>query len=230
MSHLPFPPTLMRSLFALAFGVLTLASCAKNTANPLAANINGKIPDQIDDPLGIGTKPTAPAKQAAPSFIHNAKSRLSPLSGDARDFVALLNQGGGVVSVWASAPASWVWAHSAALNANFGDAFNWAMQPIGDGLFRFVNKLTRTCLNAYGQGVIHYPCDPNNPNQFFRILPMDNGASAIQSASTNLCLQTSMHTKANHPITLNKCLQVANSEQQWFIIPPFLKPTPIIYP
>ena len=73
----------MRSLFALAFGVLTLASCAKNT-NPLAANINGKIPDQIDDPLGIGTKPTAPAKQAAPSFIHNAKSPpLAHSLGDA---------------------------------------------------------------------------------------------------------------------------------------------------
>lgn len=221
------PCRLVRLMFmSLMLGLLAILtlSCAKNTPKPSA------LASKPLAPLPIGTKPIAPTKQKIPSFFHNAASPLKPLVGDSRDFVALLNQGAGVVAVWGSAPASWVWVHSAALNARFGDAFNWAMQPVGNGLFRFVNKLTRTCLNAYGQGVIHYPCDPNNPNQFFRILPMDNGASAIQSASTNLCLQTSMHTKANHPITLNKCLQVANSEQQWFIIPPFLKPMPIIYP
>ena len=214
-------------LLILPFVIL---GCASNAANPLAANISGNALHQTNDPLAIGTKPIAPAKQRIPSFIHNTKSSLSPIMGDPRDFVAMLNQGAGVITIWASAPASWVWAHSAALHTQFGDAFNWIMQPIGNGFIRFINKLTHTCLNVYGQGVIHYPCDPKNPNQFFRLLPMQNGAVAIQSASTNLCLQTSMRTKVNHPLVLNKCLKVANSEQQWFIIPPFAKPTPILYP
>lgn len=209
---------------------LSLSSCAKRTQNPLGASVANSIPDNIDDPLGIGFNPKPAAKQAIPALINPSGKPLAPLVSDARDFVAIFNQGGGVISVWSSAPASWVWAHSAALNPNFGDGFNWIVQPISDGFVRFVNKLTRTCLNVYGHGVIHYPCDANNPNQFFRILPMDNGAIALQSASTQSCLQTGMHTKTNTPITLGKCLQVANTEQQWFLVPPFLKPTTITQP
>lgn len=215
------------SLFAsLLLGSIALG-CAKTVPSPLI-NITGGTQEQISDPLAIGRTPTPPAKQASPSFIQDSATPARAMGGEDRDFIAILNGGGGVLTVWSSAPASWIWSHSAALSANFGDAFNWAMQPISDGFVRFVNKLTRNCLNVYGQGAIHHPCDEENPNQFFRILPMDNGAVAIQSASTNLCLQTSIHTKVNHPIVLEKCLQVPNSEQQWFLIPPFLAPKPIL--
>lgn len=219
-------------IFALlALGaLLSLSSCAKSTQNPLAASVASSIPENVDDPLGIGLSPKPPAKQSSPALVHTSGKPLAPLVGDPRDFVAIFNPGGGVLSIWSSEPASWIWAHSAALSPSFGDGFNWAVQPISDGFVRFVNKLTRTCLNVYGRGVIHYTCDANNPNQFFRILPMDNGAIALQSASTQACLQTGMHTKTNTPITLGKCLQVPNSEQQWMLIPPFLKPTPIIQP
>ncbi len=185
---------------------------------------------QFNDPMGTSQKPVAPVDQKIPSFVHNTQSKPTPLVGDPRDFVAVMNQGGGVLTIWASEPSSWVWAHSAALYANFGDAYNWSLQSVSNGFVRFVNKLTRTCLSTYGTGVTHLPCDDKNSAQFFRILPMQNGAIALQSAATQLCLQTSIHKKTNYPILQGKCLNIPNSEQQWNIIPPFLQSSPMIYP
>lgn len=221
----------LEALAAFAFISLAMlfVGCGGTSSKPFDTSHSMKeLVITADDPLGIGTKPVAPAKQQIPSFIHNGTKPLAPLVGHPRDFVAIINQGGGVISAYSSAEASWVWVHSASFQANFGDAFNWNMQNIGDGFVRFVNKLTRTCLNAYGSGAIHYPCDANNPNQFFRILPMQNGAVLIQSAVNQLCLQTGMHKRADLPLSLGKCLNIANAEQQWSIIPPFIKPTPIV--
>ncbi len=216
--------------FTLISLVMLFIGCRGTSSKPFdTANHSMKeLVITADDPLGIGTKPVAPTKQQIPSFIHYGDKPLAPLVGDPRDFVAIINQGGGVISAYSSAEASWVWVHSASFQANFGDAFNWNMQNIGDGFVRFVNKLTRTCLNAYGSGAIHCPCDANNPNQFFRILPMQNGAVLIQSAVNQLCLQTGMHKRTDLPLSLGKCLNIANTEQQWSIIPPFIKPTPIV--
>ncbi len=221
----------MKQYIIISLCIIVFFGCTKKVDNPLSASIPAQgIPEKIDDPLEIGLKPVAPLEQKFPSLIQNQKEPFAPLVGSPRDFVSLMNQGGGILTIWASANGSWIWAHAASYYSVFGDAYNWKMEIIGDGLVRFVNKLTRTCLNVYGSGVIHYTCSGNNPSQFFKLLPMKNGAIAIQSAATKQCLQTGFSKRVNHPIITSNCLEVENSEQQWLIIPAFIKPTPVIYP
>mgnify|MGYP004487006149 CR=1 FL=1 len=190
-------------------------------------------PKEFEDFLGIGANPTPPDSQnnkTPATLVQNATNPLSPLTGDVRDFVSLMTHLGGILSIWESSNGSWVWTHLSLHYPYFGDAYNWQIQPLQNGSVRFVNKMSGTCLNAYGKGVIHYPCDEQNPNQAFRLISMKNGAFQIQNTYTKQCLETSFAKKAQYPVMLKKCIKDNNLEQQWIIIPPFLNPMPITYP
>lgn len=51
------------------------------------------------------------------------------------------------------------------------------------------NAKTNTCLNAYGNGIVHYPCDTSNHAQMWKLIPMSNTAVQIKNLRNGKCIQ-----------------------------------------
>jgi len=223
------PPKQPSSLKAIQAGSKKSVPNAKVDSKALA---NSKTWG-LNDVFNLGLKPTAPQKQQSiPSFIPDFSQTTQSIKGRDWDFIALSNQAGGIITIWDGTPKGWVWTHGMQYVNNFGDAYNWKIELFNNGHIRFVNKRTKTCLSAYTQGVIHYPCEALNLNQAFLLKPMDNGAFVLFNIGTQRCIEGAIGKKADYPLRLAKCLKnnVANTEQQWLLIPPFLEAKPIVIP
>lgn len=144
------------------------------------------------------------------------------------DFVTIMNPNGAALTVWALAPGNWIWGYSLYNSKAFGDARVWQLIEFPNDMVVIKNVKTNTCLNAYGNGIVHYPCDQSNHAQFWKLFPMSNGAYQIQNFATQKCIQTPISNVMKDfsfsffNIYLTNCLKSGekNLDRQWYITVP----------
>lgn len=239
--------------------VVALTACAKhktskeNTQTPTNTAVS-----RID--LGIGDKPTIPLKNydktpnapitlidgvaVSRQLISNLLSSTRPRGAngsnqrlDTSDSITLMSAGGGVLTIWATNVGNWVWGYAPRDSLDLGNARQWKILSRANGKVSFVNLQTNTCLSAYKNGVIHMPCDSDNPAQIWNLNTFANRATQIQNQATNTCLQTPLIRKTRAlSIFLVPCVSAsnplrddANIEQQWYITAPLVPTTPIFF-
>lgn len=151
------------------------------------------------------------------------------------DFVTIMSPNGAVLTVWALNPGNWIWGYSLYNSRPFGDARVWQLIEFPDDMVMIKNAKTNTCLNAYGNGIVHYPCDQSNYAQFWKLFPMNNGSFQIQNFATQKCIQNSIgdvmrdYRLSYFGIFLTNCLRSKekNLDRQWYITAPaFTAKTP----
>ncbi|MDO5054594.1 MAG: cytolethal distending toxin subunit A/C [Pasteurella oralis] len=149
------------------------------------------------------------------------------LSSDSSNFMTLMGQNGTVLTVWALAKRNWLWAYANIDSQNFGTIRNWKMEHSKHREhFRFVNQSLGTCIEAYGNGLIHDTCNLNRLAQEFELLPTDNGAFVIKSVSQGRCVTYNpVSTTDYSTITLSTCDGATEPlrDQTWYLAPPLLK-------
>ena len=147
--------------------------------------------------------------------------------GFTTDFLVLMGAGGGALTVWALAPGNWIWGYTLIDSKTFGDARVWQLIEFPGDYVMIKNAKTNTCLNAYKNGIVHYPCDASNHAQFWRFNPMANQAWQIQNLGNGKCIQAPIDNPVGDfhkvfSIFLTKCMPkgIQNLDQQWYIAPP----------
>lgn len=96
------------------------------------------------------------------------------------DFLTILGPSGAALTVWALAQGNWIWGYTLIDNKGFGDVRVWQLLLYPNDFAMIKNAKTNTCLNAYGNGIIHYPCDASNHAQMWKLIPMSNIAVQIK--------------------------------------------------
>ncbi|RKO64735.1 cytolethal distending toxin subunit A [Campylobacter sp. P255] len=151
------------------------------------------------------------------------------------DFVTIMNPNGAALTVWALAPGNWIWGYSLFNSKSFGDARVWQLIEFPNDFVMIKNAKTNTCLNAYGNGIVHYPCDQSNYAQFWKLFAMSNGSFQIQNFATQKCIQTPVKDVMRefnfsfYNIYLSDCVKHGekNLDRQWYItVPTFTAKTP----
>ncbi|EAK0445941.1 cytolethal distending toxin subunit A [Campylobacter lari] len=144
------------------------------------------------------------------------------------DFVTIMNPNGSALTVWALNPGNWIWGYSLDNSKSFGDARVWQVIEFPANYIMLKNAKTNTCLNAYGNGIVHYPCDQSNHAQFWKLLLMSNESFQIQNLATQKCIKTQLYNVMKDfevdffNIYLEDCLKPGekNLDKQWNITTP----------
>ncbi|EAH9620694.1 TPA: RICIN domain-containing protein [Campylobacter jejuni] len=144
------------------------------------------------------------------------------------DFVTIMGPSGAALTVWALRPGNWIWGYNLYSSIPFGDANIWQLIEFPNNKVMIKNAKTLTCLNAYGEGIVHYPCDQSNYAQFWKLYPMSNGAYQIQNFATQKCIQTPIQDVMHefnfsfYDIYTTDCLKSGekNLDRQWYITAP----------
>ncbi|EAK1935986.1 cytolethal distending toxin subunit A [Campylobacter jejuni] len=151
------------------------------------------------------------------------------------DFITIMNPNGAALTVWALAPGNWIWGYNLINSKPFGDARVWQLIEFPNDFVMIKNAKTNTCLNAYANGIVHYPCDQSNHAQLWKLFPMSNGAFQIQNFATQKCIQTPVKNVMHefnfsfYNIYLTDCVKKGerNLDRQWYItVPTFTAKTP----
>ncbi|WP_407712403.1 RICIN domain-containing protein [Campylobacter coli] len=154
-----------------------------------------------------------------------ASNALYENTGMVSDFVTIMNPNGASLTIWALNPGNWIWGYSLFASRPFGDTRAWQLIEFPNNTVMIKNAKTFTCLNAYRNGIVHYPCDQTNFAQFWRLYPMTNGAYQIQNFATQQCIQTPVSNVMEefnlsfYNIYLTDCLKEKekNLDRQWYI-------------
>lgn len=144
------------------------------------------------------------------------------------DFVTIMNPNGAALTVWGINPGNWIWGYSLYNSRKLEDARVWQLIEFTNDIVMIKNAKTNTCLNAYGSGIVHYPCDQSNQAQFWKLIPMSNGAYQIKNLGTEQCIQTPvkdvMHefNLDSYQIFLQNCAKAGETtlDKQWYITTP----------
>ncbi|MCR6576833.1 RICIN domain-containing protein [Campylobacter insulaenigrae] len=154
--------------------------------------------------------------------------------GFVSDYMSIMSSAGPVLTVWALAPGNWIWGYTLINSKSFGDARVWQMIEFPLDFVMIKNAKTHTCLNAYRNGVVHYPCDQSNQAQFWKMIPMSNQSFQFQNLQTKTCLKTTIGNPMGDffkvfPILLGECVKPGdkNLDQQWFAAPPPFSARPV---
>ncbi|EAK0827440.1 toxin [Campylobacter fetus] len=140
------------------------------------------------------------------------------------DSLVIMGANGVAITVWYSSPGNWLWGYALYTSGNLGGYRVWRLILLPDNEVMIVNFNTRTtCMNTYKNGVIHSPCNKNNPFQKFVLRPMTNGAVQIYNKATNSCLQTPVDNLFGFDVfgainLTTKCTDTI--DQQWYLLPP----------
>lgn len=172
-----------------------------------------------------------PIKGPLPRLTSDNKFTSNALyenSSIASDFVTIMNPNGAALTVWALNPGNWIWGYNLFDSKPFGDARVWQLIEFPNNKVMIKNAKTNTCLNAYGNGIVHYPCDQSNFAQYWGLFPMSNGAYQIQNYATQQCIQTTVGNVMEefyfnyYSIYLTPCLKSKekNLDRQWSISAP----------
>lgn len=105
------------------------------------------------------------------------------------DFLTILGPSGAALTVWALAQGNWIWGYTLIDSKGFGDARVWQLLLYPNDFAMIKNTKTNTCLNAYGNGIVHYPCDASNHAQMWKLIPMSNTAVQIKNLGNGKCIQ-----------------------------------------
>lgn len=185
---------------------------------PATPNPTAPQGEPVDLKLAIAIRPQLLGLSAVPK-------NLPTPANDVANFMTLMAQNGSVVTVWALAQRNWLWGYPIFETHSFGAIRNWRMERIGQSFFRFVNQQLNSCIEAYGNGIIHNGCDRNNLAQQFEILPTDTGSVFVKSVAQNRCLTTDVATTTGYfSLTLQQCNDQlgGNQDQNWYLAPPLL--------
>ncbi|EAO8184152.1 cytolethal distending toxin subunit A [Salmonella enterica] len=145
----------------------------------------------------------------------------------------IMAQNGRVLTVWALAEGNWLWAYGPSASSSFGEVRNWHIVPInknGTNIFKFVNGVTGTCIEAYKNGLIHSTCNSDSNAQDFIIIPATNGGVFIKSLSQNKCARYDLITHTIYStVYLTECIYSKNKtyDQIWYIAPALTNTTPL---
>ncbi|MBZ7941896.1 RICIN domain-containing protein [Campylobacter molothri] len=144
------------------------------------------------------------------------------------DYVTVMNPNGAALTISNTNPGNWIWGYNLYASKGFEDARTWRLVEFTSNIVMFKNVQTNTCLNAYGNGIVHYPCDQSNHAQFWKLIPMSNGAYQIRNVATQQCIQTPvndvMHefNLSSYKIYLTECVKPGEKtlDRQWYITAP----------
>ncbi|EOG4127317.1 RICIN domain-containing protein [Campylobacter jejuni] len=170
--------------------------------------------------------------------LESSPNGLYGKTGLASDFVTIMNPNGAALTVWALNPGNWIWGYNLFDSKPFGNARVWQLIEFPNNTVMIKNSKTSTCLTAYGNGIVHYPCDQGNFSQFWRFHPMSNGAYEIQNFATHKCIQTTVSNVMEefnfnyYSIYLTSCLKSKekNLDRQWNVsAPAFETKSPYAY-
>ncbi|ECQ8982996.1 hypothetical protein ACDT65_001324 [Salmonella enterica subsp. enterica] len=145
----------------------------------------------------------------------------------------IMAQNSRVLTVWALAEGNWLWAYGSAASSSFGGVRNWRIVPVnksGQNVFRFVNGVTGTCVEAYKNGLIHSACNSENSAQDFLLIPATNGGVFIKSPVLNKCVRYDIITHTIYStVYLTECVSAKdkNYDQIWYIAPALINATPL---
>ncbi|EHK90267.1 cytolethal distending toxin subunit Aa-CdtA [Aggregatibacter actinomycetemcomitans] len=175
-----------------------------------------------------------PLLSKAPSMLLNLLSssgngQVSP--SEPSNFMTLMGQNGALLTVWALAKRNWLWAYPNIYSQDFGNIRNWKIE-LGKHreYFRFVNQSLGTCIEAYGNGLIHDTCSPDKLAQEFELLPTNSGAVVIKSVSQGRCVTYNPVSPAYYStVTLSACDGATEPlrDQTWYLAPPVLEATAV---
>lgn len=150
----------------------------------------------------------------------------------ASNYMSLMGQNGTVLTVWALAKRNWLWAYAPIDSHSFGNIRNWQLvRGFGQEHFRFINQQLKTCMQAYGNGLIHDSCNKHNLDQEFELLPRSNGSVSVKSISQGRCVTYNpVSTTLYSTITLQPCTDDITplKDQSWYLSPPILSANPQI--
>lgn len=244
---------MLKILLSLVFLVIFLCGCASKTtkdpfgigtkptpptcnfSNPMLIKTPSKVkPADIPFTNLITLKNSAPQNgsqndanrqllQTKPKLSSAIPGLPSDLSDRLSDFFIIMSPSNVVLTVWRTAPGNWIWAYTLAASEDLGFARVWRMVFFEEDVM-ILNALTKTCLQTYGDGVIHNNCDQKNRFQRFKLNAMSNGAVQIQNPATNKCFQTPFNDPyfgfiASEALNLGTCTQTI--DEQWYIgVPP----------
>ncbi|TKX32548.1 RICIN domain-containing protein [Campylobacter aviculae] len=149
-------------------------------------------------------------------------------TGYTSDFITVMNPNGAALTIWGSNPGNWIWGYNLNASKGFPDYRAWQLVEFSSNIVMFRNAATETCLNAYGNGIVHYPCDQSNHAQLWKLIPMSNGAYQIKNIATQKCIQTPvrdvMHefNFSSYKIFLTECAKPGEKtlDKQWYITTP----------
>lgn len=200
---------------------------------------------QFNDFLGVGPNPTPPADQKdnfslvdGPDLSDKLKARpktppllkSAPTSFQTSDPISLLSSTGGLLTLWSLREASWVWGYTPFDSLSFGDARIWRIITYTNGEVSFKNEANGNCLAGYGNGVVQFKCDSNDSTQRWKLIFFKNQSVQIKNIGYNKCLQTpEIRHRVWYDIFLVNCVKSgeSNLDQQWYIIPPAKRTTPV---
>ncbi|AKO41093.1 cytochrome C oxidase subunit I [[Haemophilus] ducreyi] len=176
-----------------------------------------------------------PLLSKTPSMSLNLLSSSGPnrqvLPSEPSNFMTLMGQNGALLTVWALAKRNWLWAYPNIYSQDFGNIRNWKMEPGKHReYFRFVNQSLGTCVEAYGNGLIHDICSLDKLAQEFELLPTDSGAVVIKSVSQGRCVTYNpVSTTFYSTVTLSVCdgATEPSRDQTWYLAPPVLEATAV---
>lgn len=161
------------------------------------------------------------------------RSQPQPQSrSPASNYMSLMGQNGTVLTVWALARRNWLWAYAPIDSQSFGNIRNWQLvRGFGQEHFRFINQQLKTCMQAYGNGLIHDTCNKNSLDQEFELLPRSNGSVSVKSVSQGRCVTYNpVSATVYSTITLQACTDEVTplKDQSWYLSPPILSANPLI--
>ncbi|TKX29646.1 toxin [Campylobacter sp. MIT 12-5580] len=244
----------LKFYFLIGFLTCFLLACSAKEINPLSTfgDKNDSDPLKIGKSPTLPAKQDTPSLLVGQIFMPEEKNKnfdkllrnnelqntmkidkkpllqalgSSPSMADSSDWFSLMAANGAVLTVWALAQGNWLWGYTLIDSVSFGDARVWKFRLFANNEVLIQNAKTNTCVNTYGNGVIHSACDESNVYQRFKLIPMSNEAFMLQNTGTKRCLQVPIgdifydfHRVSG--IYLSTCNAGDNLDQQFYIIPP----------
>ncbi|MCK3655854.1 hypothetical protein A4G19_08810 [Pasteurellaceae bacterium Macca] len=212
----------MYKMLLFYFSFILLSACS-TTKDPYQIGLIPK-PPHITAWLALPPAPPKTAQNLA-SDIHKTNHTMS---SENSNFISLMAQNGAIVTVWGLAQRNWLWVYPISTTQSFSTLRNWRLErSFRREHFRFLNQRQQTCMEGYGNGVIHNACDRNNLAQDFEILPTQTGAVVIKNVQLGKCLTYNIQSNTGYfTLTLENCQNSTSpfqlKNQGWYIAPPIL--------
>lgn len=138
------------------------------------------------------------------------------------DIVSILSYPGGMLTVWALSPGTWVWGYAAPDTLGLYNLMEWQLYSYRDGFVVIENVATKTCLAGLNNGVIHTRCNPDSTAQRWIINHFANGSLQFKNVGYQKCLQTPEHRhRVYYTIYQVPCATGRNVDQQWTLMAGF---------
>ncbi|EDI1682086.1 hypothetical protein GRG13_003883 [Salmonella enterica] len=210
-----------KKIYLAAF-IIFLTSCSSHNQNK--------------DKETVYPSEDSPVIPALPLPSSGIKVRHEVNSDDGVSYTSLrtvMAQNGRILTLWALAEGNWLWAYGPSSSSSFGNVRNWHIVPVnrnGKNIFRFVNGVTGTCIEAYRNGLVHTTCNNKKISQDFLIIPATSGGVFLKSLAQNKCVRYDLITHTIYSsVYLAECIsgKEKSRDQIWYIAPALINTVPL---